>query len=255
LDETDDMDRSPVAVVSETMAARLWAGETALGRRFSIEGPEGPWIEVVGISRDGLYGLVPVDGPQNHFFVPLRQQQDSGLASLQVRTAAVPPTSLAPSIEAEIAALEPDLPLMEVRAQEDLLLNANGVLMLRVAVLFAAVPGLIGLFLAGIGTYGVLEYAVTERIPEMGIRMALGARRSEIRTMVLGRAGRLIAGGLAIGLGSAFVMARLFQPILAPDTSTFIVVALGLSLAAFLAAWFPARRATRVDPLVALRHD
>jgi ABC-type antimicrobial peptide transport system permease subunit len=89
----------------------------------------------------------------------------------------------------------------------------------------------------------------------MGIRMALGARRSEIRTMVLGRAGRLIAGGLAIGLGSAFVMARLFQPILAPDTSTFIVVALGLSLAAFLAAWFPARRATRVDPLVALRHD
>src|SRR5690606_3243517 len=140
----------------------LWEGETALGRRFSMDGPEGPWIEVVGISRDGLYGLVPVDGPQNHFFVPWRQRQVASLASLQVRSEGVPPMSLAPSIESEIADLEPELPLMEVRAQEDLLLNANGVLMLRMAVLFAAVQGLIGLFLAGIGTYGVLEYAVTE---------------------------------------------------------------------------------------------
>lgn len=254
-EETDDAKRTSVAVVSETMASNLWPGDTALGRRFSMTGPDGPWIEVVGISRDGLYGLLPVDGPQNFFFVASRQLQMSGITSLQLRTDLDAPERLAPAIEREIAALAPDLPLLDVAAQGDLLLNANGVLMLRVAAVFAAVPGLIGLFLAGIGTYGVLGYAVAQRATEMGIRMALGARRSEIQGMVLGRAGVLIGLGLAIGLGVAIVVARLFEPVLAPDATTFVVVALALASAALLAAYFPARRATRVDPLVALRHD
>ena len=255
LDETDDEDAPPAAVISETLASNLWDGEIALGRRLSTDGPEGPWTEVVGISRDGFYGLLPVEGPQNFAFLSSRQRRVSSMTALQVRTSLDDPRSLAPAIEQEIRALEPDLPLLEVTAQEDMLLNANGVLMLRVAVVFAAVPGLIGLLLSAIGIYGVLAYSVTERTAEMGIRMALGAQRMEVLGQILRQAANLIAVGLLIGVGLSLIITRLFQPILSMDPVTFVVVSVGLSLAAFAASYVPARRATKVDPLVALRHE
>jgi predicted permease len=257
-DETDDRDAPRVAVISEMLAFRLWEGEDALGRRFSVGGPDGPWIQVVGISQDGLYRSL-AEGPQNFAFVPLRQQGYQSRTTLQVRTE-LEPLSLAPSIQREVRALNADLPVYDVMTMQDMLLNGNGgVLLLRVGAMLAAVPGLIGLVLASVGLYAILAYSVSERTRELGIRMALGAQRIAVLGLVIRQAGVLAASGLTVGLGVALVTTRIFGRLLfglaAADPTTYLIVVITLSVSVMIACYVPARRATGVDPVVALRHD
>jgi predicted permease len=251
---SDDDKGQLVAVVNETMATELWPHDSPLGKRFSIESANGPFIEVVGIAADGQYLFV---SPQHkpYFYLPLAQNYSS-FRSLQIRSA-VPPESLIPSVQQAIRNLEPDLPLIDVRTMDQVVQGLGGLFIFRLAASLAALLGFLGLALAVVGVYGVVSFSVTLRTHEIGVRMALGANRSDIVMLVSRQGSRLVSAGVALGLVVAFLvtraMAKLLLGVGATDPVTFALVSFLLTAVTLLASWIPARRATRVDPMVALR--
>jgi predicted permease len=251
---SDDDKAQLVAVVNETMATELWPRESPLGKRFSIESANGPFIEVVGIAADGQYMFVsPEHKP--YFYLPLAQNYSS-FRSLQIRSA-VPPESLIPSVQQAIRNLEPDLPLIDVRTMDQVVEGLGGLFIFRLAASLAAFLGFLGLALAVVGVYGVVSFSVTLRTHEIGVRMALGAKRSDIVMLVSRQGLRLVGAGLALGLVAAFLVTRAIAKLLlgvgATDPVTFALVSFLLTAVTLVASWIPARRATRVDPMVALR--
>jgi ABC-type antimicrobial peptide transport system permease subunit len=234
----------------------LWPGESPLGKRFSIKSANGPYIEVVGIAADGQYMFVsPEHKP--YFYLPLAQNYGS-FRSLQIRSA-VPPESLIPSVQQAIRNLEPDLPIIDVRTMDQVVQGLGGLFIFRLAACLAALMGLLGLALAVVGVYGVVSFSVTLRTHEIGVRMALGATRSDI-VMLLSRQGLgLVGAGVLLGLVVAFLFTRAIAQLLmgvgATDPVTFALVSFLLTAVTLLASWMPARRATRVDPVVALRYE
>jgi predicted permease len=246
-----------VAVINETMARKLWPGEEAIGKRFSFRGPQGPWVEVIGISKNGKYGFIFED-PEMNFYAPLEQNYVS-LRALQVRTNGVPPASLAQPIQKEIRALDADLPVFDVRTMTEALEGGNGFLLLRMGAVFAAALGLLGLVLAVVGVYGVVSYTANQRTHEIGIRMALGAQRGDILKLVVGQGLGLVGIGVAAGLAAAFGLSRFLANFLfgisTRDPVTFAGVSLLLGGVALVACWIPARRAAKVEPVVALRYE
>jgi len=252
-----DVEKAPlVAVINQTMAKKFWPDRDAIGERFSTKGPNGPFIEVVGVVQDGKYLGVTEDA-QPFFYLPLEQNYVS-LRTIQVRTN-VPPETIALSVEAKIRELAPNMPVTDVQTMLQSLQGLNGFFVIRFGAQLTAALGLLGLALALVGLYSVVSYAATQRTNEIGIRIALGASRGDILKMILKQGVGVLSIGLGIGLLLALVgtraIANLFVGVKPNDPLTFFAVGILLAAIALLACWIPARRATRVDPLVALRYE
>jgi putative ABC transport system permease protein len=183
-------------------------------------------------------------------------QQYRALRALHVRAAGVPEL-LAPAIQKEIRSLNPALPVYDVRSMTRLLEGPNGFFLLQMGALFGGGLGLLGLLLALVGIYGVVSYAASQRTQEIGVRMALGAQRRDILRLVIGQGLLLVGLGIAVGLAGAFGVSRLLSTLLfgisSTDPATFAIVPCVLALMALLASYVPALRATKVDPIRALR--
>ena len=245
-----DTATAPLAVViNETMATRYWSGRDPIGTRMRADDAN---YVVVGIARDIKYGTL--DEPsQPYVYFNLAQRYSSGVL-LQVRTAGDPLSLVGPVREA-VRAIDPNLPLWDTRPVSEHMEQA--VFPQRIGASLLGLMSALALLLATVGLYGVMSYAVSQRTPEMGVRLALGASPSALQRMVIGHGVRLtIAGvviGLAAALGVARVLASLLPGITATDPLTFVSVPAVLLGIAVAAAWLPARRASMVDPIVALR--
>jgi len=252
----DAADAPPVALVNESMANILWPSEEALGQRFSIRGPEGPWLEVVGVTVDSKVLFVWEEN-RPLFYVPLEQRYPTP-AALYVHTD-VEPASMAPAIRAEIAAVAPGMPVYDVNTMRTHLEDGSALGILRLGALMVGSFGVVGLLLASIGLYGVISFSVNQRLHEIGVRLALGADSGRVLKMVV-RHGMLRAGiGMGIGLVLALLVSRGLSAytlgVSSTDPVTYGAVIAFLTVVALVASYLPARRATQVDPLVALRDE
>jgi putative ABC transport system permease protein len=246
-----------VIIISETMAATLFPGADPIGQRMQLGDPDpaSPWVTIVGVAADVKYtGLDRA--PEPTMYTPYEQNLWWPTMYLLVRSS-VDPAGLATAVRSQVAALDPLLPVARVRTMDELLGQSVAEPRFRTTLLgiFAAVA----LLLATVGIYGVLSYTVGQRTQEIGIRMALGARRHDVLALVL-RQGIALAGlGVAIGLAAAAALSRVLAGLLfgvgPMDLATFGAVSFLMLAAALLACYVPARRATRVDPIVALRTE
>jgi predicted permease len=254
--EQDDERARPVAIVNQMMAEKMWPGEDAIGKRFRMQGDNPSWMEIVGITRNGKYTFI-FENPRMYFFIPMAQHY-SALRVLQLRTAGAP-DALAPLVQKEIRALNPDLPVYDVRSMRRTMDGGNGFFLLNMGALFGGALGLLGLVLALVGLYGVVSYSASQRTQEIGVRIALGASERDIVRLVVGQ-GLLLVGigigcGLAAAVGVSSLLANLLFGISPRDPVTYVCVPLALGAMALIASYLPARRATRVDPVVALRAE
>ena len=242
-----------VVVVNETMARQFWKGEEPLGKRFKFFGDQ-DYTTVIGVARDSKYNGVAED-PQNFIYQPLTQNY-TPQATLHVRGAG-DAAGLATGIRAAAREIDPSLSVFNVRTLEEQV--SNSLQPLKMNVLMLTVFGALALLLASIGLYGVASYSVSQRTREIGVRMALGAQPSAVLGLVLGQGMILVAAGLAIGLVTAYAASGLMRSLVVGvsthDPLTFAGTAAVLGAIALLASYIPARRATRIDPLIALRTD
>ena len=254
--DADSETSSRVAIINETMARHFWPNENPIGKRFSLTSDAGPFVEIVGVARDGRYRVLAED-PQPYFYVPLTQHF-TAQRTLQIRSV-MPPESLAPIIQHEIQALGANDPIEEIQTMKESLGGTLGYFIFRFGASLAAAMGLLGLMLAIVGVYGVVSYAATQRTQELGIRMALGASPRQILALLLKQGAQLVAAGLVFGLVGAWALTRAMSNMLVgvspSDPLTYVSVAALLSFITLLACWIPARRAMRVDPMVALRYE
>jgi ABC-type antimicrobial peptide transport system permease subunit len=211
---------------------------------------------VIGVTSNGKYQTIGEDA-QPFFYVPLAQNFASK-RTLHIRTL-VPPESIAATVKDEIARQAPDLSILNIETMKQLLQGAFGFFAFRFAATLAALLGTIGLILAVVGVYGVVSFAASQRTREIGIRMALGANERDILSLVWLQGVRLVIWGVAIGMVAALALTRATRHLVAgistSDPVTYCTVAILLSVVALLACWIPARRAMRVDPMAALRHE
>jgi len=254
--ESDEEKTLAVAVVNQSMAKKFWPDEDPLGKRFSTKGPSGPFIEVVGVVQDGKYkGVIEV--PQPHFYLPLSQAYIP-LRTFHIRTA-VPPESLSTQVQSQVRELAPSLAISEMQTLDQALQGLNGFLFFRLGAQLTGTMGLLGLILAVVGVYSVASYAAVQRTQEIGIRMAIGATPGDILKMVLRQGLGTVGIGLLAGLVAAFAGTRLlgdlFYGVAPNDPVTYAAVAALLLAVVLLACWIPARRATRVSPVIALRFE
>jgi predicted permease len=254
---TDDANTQYVGIINEAMAKQFWPNADPIGRRFKIGSDQKHWIQVVGVVKDarfqGLRGPV-----QSYFFLPfLQQYAGNSLETLQVRTLGTP-EAMTPEIERVVGALAPDLPVFDVNTMSQALNTLNGLLFYQIGAVLAALLGILGLVLAVVGVYGVISYASNQKTHEIGVRMALGAQRMDILKMIFRQGLFIIAIGLTLGIAMALGAARLFGSFLAVspmDPVTYLGVSTILATVALAACYIPARRAMRVDPMVALRYE
>ena len=258
-DKRDNETSMPVVIINETMARQYWPGENPLGRRLNIGDPnDGPWMQVVGIVAD--VRQMGLDEPvKAEMYMPYQQVTDwPGFIprDLAIRTSG-DPSSFVGSVRQIIREVDPDQPISNIATMSDVLgveaeQRRTGMIML---VAFAG----LALLLASLGIYGVLAYFVTQHTNEIGVRMALGASQRNILALVLKKGMGLTLLGAGIGLVVSFGLTRLMSSLLfgvkASDPLTFAVVPLLLATVALLACWIPARRAAKVDPMVALRYE
>ncbi|HEX3186620.1 MAG TPA: ABC transporter permease [Pyrinomonadaceae bacterium] len=253
--EQDKAGATRVAIVNETMAHRHWAGKDPIGKRFRIDGPleKNPWLEIVGVVADVTHELnLPVT-PE--YYLP--HAQDSWRSMVLVARTNVDPTSLSAALRQQVWAMDKDQPVYEVQSMNEVWsLAASMYSFSSVTLGFFAV---IALLLASLGIYGVMAFAVTQRTQEIGIRIALGASTPDVLKLVVRHGMKLALLGMVIGLAGAWGLTRFMKGILIgvqpTDFLTFGVVSACLLIAALLACYLPARRATKVDPLVALRYE
>jgi predicted permease len=254
--EQDNPQALRVAIINEFMANRFWPGQDPIGKRFRQITPNAPWMEVVGVTRDGKYRYIFED-PGMYFFMPLAQEYRP-LRALQIKTAAAPEL-LAPTAQQIIRSIDPNLPVTDVRSMRQTMDGGNGFFLLNMGALFGGALGVLGLLLALVGIYGVVSYSASQRTQEIGVRMALGARPSDVLRLVVGQGLLLVVIGLGIGvlaaLGVSSMMTTLLFGISPRDPLTFIAVPVLLGTMAIVASYIPALRATRVDPMTALRSE
>ena len=250
----DISDRPLVAIVNQAVVSLHFAGENPIGQRVSFNGPSGPWREIVGVARDSKYGSLSED-TLAIAYLPLAQNHETGM-TLYVR-ASVPPETLIGPVRREIQSLEPNLPVPNLQTvAETIGTSLYGPRM--GAWLFSAFGGL-GVLLAVVGIYGVLSFSTARRTHEMGIRLALGATTRDVFTLVIRDGMVLVAIGIVIGiaggLGGARLLATFLYGVTPSDVPTFVVTTILLISVALCACAIPARRAMRVHPIAALRHD
>jgi len=249
----EDAEGKPVLLIDENMARRFWPNQDAVGKHIKYDSPT--WHEVIGVVKEvKLYGSEA--RPLIKIYTPMGRAAVQN-PTLLVRTTSSNPQSLVAAITREIHSLDKDLPVTEVTTLAEILARevSPKLFNTRLLSLFAG----LALALAAIGVYGVTSYTVAQRTHEVGIRMAIGAQKSDVLKLFMREGLKLILAGLVIGLAGAFALTRLIQSLLfgvsATDGPTFALVGMGLLVVALLACYIPARRATKVDPLVALRYE
>ncbi len=253
--ERDQPSAPEPVIINETLARRFWPGEDPIGKRVQIYDLEPrPWREIVGVINDIKSVELSAD-PAPEIYVPFSQRPRTAM-TLIARTT-VKPEELAAAMRAAIQSVDKEQPVYRVRTMEQFF--SDVVAAPRATMFLLGVLAVAALILAAVGIYGVMAYAVTQRTHEIGIRMALGARGDDVLRMVVKQGMRFALAGVAIGLAAAFALTRLMKDLLfgvrPTDPATFAALALLLTGVALLACYLPARRATRVDPLIALRHD
>lgn len=254
--EHDDAAAPNVVIVNEEFARRFYGGvENAIGRRFRFEQGT-PLMEIIGVAKDGLYRSLYEDR-QPYMFLPLYQQNLAAVTLVISAQSGSDVAAVTETARREIAQMDPRLPVVGVMiGDQNMAIPYWGP---RVAAGMATTFGVLALVLATMGLYSVMMYVVSQRTREIGIRMALGANVRDVLRMIVSQGMRMVLIGLALGLTGAFSLTRLFASLLlgvgTSDPLTFVGVALLLFAIALLACWIPARRATRVDPLIALRQE
>jgi putative ABC transport system permease protein len=254
--EQETRDSAAVAIINEAMARELWPGEDAVGKRAALGEPESQddYLTVVAVVKDVRQATLNEEPKPEIYLSYLQSPVAFPLMTLVVRTADSP-ASLVNPVRAEILAVDKDLPVYDVKTMEERLWDS--VETERFQLLLLTIFAGVALALAAVGIYGVISYSVSERTHEIGIRMALGARQSSVLKMVLGQGLTLTLAGVAIGVGLALAATRLIAGLLygvsATDPVTFVGVSALLVMVAALACFVPARRATKVDPMIALR--
>jgi predicted permease len=247
---SDTMASPRVVIINETMARTFWPNQDAVGRRFKFFRDEF-FTEVVGVARDSKYNFIGED-PQPFIYTPLLQTPQTAM-TLAMRSAN--PDAALGTVRAIIQQMEPNMPLVGVFTMANVLNQALWAP--RMGAMLLAIFGGLALLLASIGVYGVMAYAVNQRTRELGIRLALGATASEVRGMVFRQGLTLTALGIGLGIVAAMLLANLVSTLLygvsAIDPLTFVTIPVILGSVAALAIYIPARRASRVDPVVALR--
>ncbi len=248
----------PVVIVNQAMVNRYWPNQDPLGKRIKLGGPESksPWLTVKGIVKDSAQSALD-QGIDPEVYFPLGQMAGRyRRMNLIVRTSVEPKSTLG-AVQSAIREVNKDQPVYQVQTMNELIGDSVGTrrFALTILILFAG----LALVLALSGIYGVISYSVSQRTQEIGIRMALGATATDVLRLVLGEFMKLTVIGLALGLAGAYALTRLMTSLLfgvtATDTTTFVVVSITLFLVALIACLIPARRAMRVDPLVALRYQ
>jgi ABC-type antimicrobial peptide transport system permease subunit len=238
------------------MANKFWPNQSAVGHEFHQASIHDHSLRVVGVVKNSrTNGMI---GPiHEYFYAPLAQQYSS-LATLQVRTAFAP-ENMTTSIRQQIAYLAPSMPVFDIHTMLQGLYTVNGFLLFQLAAALAGILGALGLILALVGVFGVISFSVSQRTNEIGIRMAMGAAQSSILHMILRQGVWIISGGVAAGVLLALAISRLvgnFISGVSPyDPLTYVSVTAILGIVALLACYLPARRATRVDPMIALRYE
>lgn len=261
--EADRPGAPPVAVVNETFARRYWPGQDPIGRRLSTSGPEGPFLDVVGVARDAKYGTLGED-PKAFFYVAFAQDDrfvrslgEFVPATVLVRTSGGDPRARAAAVSQAVQDVDPQLTVAPARPLADLV--GLSTLPSRVAGTVLLAFGALGLGLAALGLSGVVAQSVAQRTREFGVRVAIGARRGQIVRLALSEGLRLVAVGLGLGLVLGLALARLTSSLLfglgTADPVTFVGAPALLLAVTLGAAWIPARRASRVDPVACLRSE
>ena len=249
--------RSTVAVINETMSKKLWPGTDAVGRRFRlVETEPEEWFTVIGVAPD--IRMFDMDDDTPDFSVAYVPYRFSNFANIGVTIrASGDPALLATAVRSSIRESDPGLPIFGLRTMEDL--RREGFWQFRLFGYMFGIFGAAALFLAGVGVYGVLSFSVSQRTQEMGVRIALGAKQSDVLGLVVRQGVTLAAIGVVLGLVGAFGITRVIRSLLYNVTPTdplsFGGVALFLAVIAVFASYLPARRATNVDPIVALREE
>ena len=254
--DADNQTAPLVGLVNATMARRFWTDGDPIGKRIlrGHPGGDGKWITIVGVVADTkLYGL---DNPARlEVYYPYRQQPESDM-NLVVRSA-VDPASLTSAIRAAVAAIDKDQPIFDVHTMQQRV--DDSISTRRLTLVLLGIFSALALILAAIGIYGVMAYSVALRTQEIGIRMALGAQQKDVLRLVLRQGARIAFFGVAIGLAAAVALARALSSLLfsvsSSDPITFAAVSILLVAVALLACYIPARRALRVDPIIALRYE
>jgi putative ABC transport system permease protein len=251
--ESDSAQAPPVVVVNESLARNYFANEDPLGKRITLSFDPRP-REIVGVVRDVKRTALDEEANREMYFPMAQARFPPIFMSLAVRTGGDPMQMVA-SVRGQVWAGDKDLPLFNIETMERLM--AKSVAPRRFNLLLLGVFALVGLTLACVGLYGVMSYTVTQRTREIGVRMAMGAKTGDVMRLIIGEGMKLALIGALLGLGGALALTRLMKTLLfgvsATDPLTFIVIAVVLSIVSLLACWIPARRATKIDPLVALR--
>jgi predicted permease len=253
--DADQATTDPVMVIDETLAKQYWPNEDPIGKHVR-RGSRGPWSTIVGVVGHVKHSDLAGDTEKGRYYYAL-PQVPIPFTTFLVRTTQGDPGSLAAGIRQAVQAVDGALPVSNIKTMSDMV-SASLAPRRFVVVLLGVFAGL-ALLMAVLGLYGVISYSVTQRTQEMGIRLALGAQRSEILGLVIGQGMRLAGLGAACGLVAALIVSRLLRSQLfevsAFDPLTFVATALVLIAAALVASYIPAYRATRVDPMDALRYE
>jgi putative ABC transport system permease protein len=255
-DDRDVSGAPDVVIINQTMARTFWPGQDPLGRRIQ-PGFTNPWCTIIGIVDDVKNsGLDHPTGTE--IYLPYRQPQSSGMRNMYaVIRSKGDPRPLAGAVRQEVRSIDPALPLSQIRLMDDVLSAAQS--RPRFLTLLLALFSCVALAIATIGIYGVISYSVQRRSKEFGLRMALGAQPGDVLSLVMKQGAGLALIGVAAGLIAAFALTRLMTTLLfgvtATDPATFAIVTAILTVVALAASYIPARRATKVDPIVTLRYE
>ena len=245
-----------VVVINQALAKQLWPGQDPIGKRMVVPRNEGRLWQVVGVARDSKY-LAVFENPLSQLYFPM-EQSPMFMRVLHVRSAGSP-DALRALVQREIQALDPDVPVADVKTLTEVIQGSAGSVLFQVGTMQAGAMGVLGLLLAVVGVYGVVSYGASQRTRELGIRLALGADPANVGGLVLRQGAVLVIAGIVSGLVFAatvtHALSRIFVVVGAGDTPTFVVVTALLSAIALVACYLPARRAMRVDPMIALRHE
>jgi predicted permease len=255
--EQDKADSARVVIVSEKTARHFWPGENPIGKRLKPGSTSRniPWIEIIGVVKNVRQNDF-VSEPKMQMYMPYQQLNSFAPNALVVRTN-VEPLSLAAAVRNAIWAVDKDQPVSNLRSMDEIVSEA--VARQRFSMLLLGIFAALAMVLAAVGIYGVMSYSIAQRTREIGLRIALGAQKSDVLKMILRQGLRFVAAGLAIGLAASFVLTRVMASLLfgisATDPATFVAISLVLIAVALLASYIPAVRAMKIDPMLALRYQ
>jgi putative ABC transport system permease protein len=244
-----------VVIINETLARKYWPETDPIGKRMRYPGPldQNPWMQVVGVVKDVKHEMnLPIT---EDFYTP--HAQDAWQSMVLIAKTKVEPAAMAAPIRQQVVAIDKDQPVFDVKTMREV--RSTSLALYSFSSIMLSIFAGVALLLAAIGIYGVMSYAVTQRTQEIGIRMALGARATDVLKLVVKNGMLLAFIGVAVGLAGAFALTRLLESLLVgvtpTDAVTFSIVTFGLLLIALLACYVPARRATKVAPMIALRYE